>query len=208
MKRERLVRMALAAMIGLIMAAVIAWMTIRHDQRQLAGVATSVAPASIGGPFTLTSHDGRIVSDGDFQGRYRLVFFGYTFCPDICPTELQTIAQAMDLMGAAGADVQPLFITIDPARDTAPVLADYVPLFHPTIIGLTGTPDQIAAVAKEYRVYFARSQGEPDETQYLMDHSTFAYLMAPDGSFVTVFAKGTTPEQMVEAIAAHRARGT
>lgn len=205
MNRDRLIRMALAALIGLIMAAVIAWMTVRHDQRNTGGVATGVAPASIGGPFTLTSHDGRVVSDADFQGKYRLVLFGYTFCPDICPTELQTMAQAMDLMGDSGADVQPLFITIDPARDTAPVLAEYVALFHPSIIGLTGTEAQIAAVAKEYRVYYARSQGEPDPTQYLMDHSTFSYLMAPDGSFITVFAKGATPEQMVEAITAHRA---
>ncbi len=207
MKRERLVRMALACLIGLIMAAVIAWMTIRHDQRQAGGVATNVAPASIGGPFTLTTHDGRVVTDQDFVGKYKLVFFGYTFCPDICPTELQTIAQAMDLMGDSGADVQPLFITIDPERDTPPVLADYVKLFHPSIIGLTGTAEQIAAVAKAYRVYYARSQGEPDPTQYLMDHSTFAYLLAPDGSFVTVFAKGSTPEQMVEAINAYRSRG-
>ncbi len=207
MKRERLVRMALACLVGLIMAAVIAWMTIRHDQRQAGGVATNVAPASIGGPFTLTTHDGRVVTDQDFAGKYKLVFFGYTFCPDICPTELQTIAQAMDLMGDSGADVQPLFITIDPERDTAPVLADYVKLFHPSIIGLTGTAEQIAAVAKAYRVYYARSQGEPDPTQYLMDHSTFAYLLAPDGSFVTVFAKGSTPEQMVEAINAYRSRG-
>ncbi|AUN29965.1 SCO family protein [Niveispirillum cyanobacteriorum] len=207
MKRERLVRMALACLVGLIMAAVIAWMTIRHDQRQAAGVATNVAPASIGGPFTLTTHDGRVVTDKDFVGKYKLVFFGYTFCPDICPTELQTIAQAMDLMGDSGADVQPLFITIDPERDTPPVLADYVKLFHPSIIGLTGTAEQIAAVAKAYRVYYARSQGEPDPTQYLMDHSTFAYLLAPDGSFVTVFAKGSTPEQMVEAINAYRSRG-
>lgn len=207
MKRERLVRMALACLVGLIMAAVIAWMTIRHDQRQAAGVATNVAPASIGGPFTLTTHEGRVVTDKDFVGKYKLVFFGYTFCPDICPTELQTIAQAMDVMGDSGADVQPLFITIDPERDTPPVLADYVKLFHPSIIGLTGTAEQIAAVAKAYRVYYARSQGEPDPTQYLMDHSTFAYLLAPDGSFVTVFAKGSTPEQMVEAINAYRSRG-
>lgn len=207
MKRERLVRMALACLVGLIMAAVIAWMTIRHDQRQAAGVATNVAPASIGGPFTLTTHEGRVVTDKDFMGKYKLVFFGYTFCPDICPTELQTIAQAMDVMGDSGADVQPLFITIDPERDTPPVLADYVKLFHPSIIGLTGTAEQIAAVAKAYRVYYARSQGEPDPTQYLMDHSTFAYLLAPDGSFVTVFAKGSTPEQMVEAINAYRSRG-
>lgn len=203
MKRERLIRMALAALVGLLMAGVIAWMTILHDQRQVATV-PSVAPASIGGPFTLTAHDGRVVSDKDFAGKYRLIFFGYTFCPDICPTELQSIAQAMDLMGDAGGDVQPLFITIDPARDTAPVLADYVKLFHPTILGLTGTEAQIAAVAKAYRVYFARSQEPAAADAYLMDHSTFGYLMAPDGSFITVFAKGTTPEQMVAAITAHR----
>lgn len=203
MKRERLLRMALAALVGLVMAAVIAWMTIQHDQRQ-ANAGLTVAPASIGGPFTLTAHDGRVVSDADFAGKYRLIFFGYTFCPDICPTELQTIAQAMDLMGAAAADVQPLFITIDPARDTAPVLAGYVKLFHPAILGLTGTEAQIAAVAKAYRVYFARSQTAATGDTYLMDHSTFSYLMGPDGRFVTVFAKGTTAEQMVAAINAHR----
>ncbi len=202
MKRDRLIRMALAALVGLLMAAVIAWMTIQHDRRQAA--VPSVAPASIGGPFTLTAHDGRVVSDQDFAGKYRLIFFGYTFCPDICPTELQTIGQAMDLMGDAGGDVQPLFITIDPARDTAPVLADYVKLFHPAILGLTGTDAQIAAVAKAYRVYFARSQEPASGDTYLMDHSTFSYLMAPDGSFITVFAKGTTAEQMVAAITAHR----
>lgn len=203
MKRDRLVRMALAALVGLLMAAVIAWMTIRHDQRQ-ANAGLSVAPATIGGPFTLTAHDGRVVSDADFTGKYRLIFFGYTFCPDICPTELQTIAQAMDLLGDAAGDVQPLFITIDPARDTAPVLADYVKLFHPAILGLTGTEAQIAAVAKSYRVYFARSQEPAAADTYLMDHSTFSYLMAPDGSFITVFAKGTTAEQMAAAITTHR----
>lgn len=203
MKRDRLARMALAVVVGLVMAAVIAWMTIRHDQRQ-AGTGLAVAPASIGGAFTLTSHDGRTVKDTDFDGKYRLVFFGYTFCPDICPTELQTVAQAMDLLGADAAAVQPLFITIDPARDTPAVLADYVGLFHPAIIGLTGSDAQIADVARAYRVYYARSQGEEYPDAYLMDHSTFVYLMAPDGGFVTVLAKGTTAEQIVEAIQAHR----
>ena len=207
MKRERLVRMALALGIGVVMAAVIAWMTILHDRQQAARLPTKVAAAGIGGAFTLTAHDGHIVTDQDFRGKYMLVLFGYTFCPDICPTELQTIAQAMDQMGDSGGDVQPLFITIDPARDTAPVLADYVKLFHPAIIGLTGTDQQIDAVAKAYRVYYARSPGDADPARYLMDHSTFSYLLAPDGSFVTVFAKDSTPEQMAEAINAHRSRG-
>lgn len=205
MTRDRIIRIMLACLIGLVMAALIAWMTIRHDQRLASGgVATAVAPASIGGPFTLTAHDGRIVSDQDFAGKYRLVFFGFTFCPDICPTELQTIAQTMDLLGPESAQVQPLFVTIDPARDTAPVLADYVALFHPSILGLTGTDEQIAAVAKAYRVYYARSAGSAG-AEYTMDHSTFAYLMAPDGSFITVFARGTNAEQMADAIRQHRA---
>ncbi|MFV3075778.1 SCO family protein [Niveispirillum fermenti] len=204
MKRDRLARMGLAVMVGLVMAAVIAWMTIRHDQRQAAGTGLAVAPASIGGAFTLTSHDGRTVKDTDFDGKYRLIFFGYTYCPDICPTELQTVAQAMDLLGAEASEVQPLFITIDPARDTQAVLAEYVRLFHPSIIGLTGSDAQIADVAKAYRVYYARSQGAEYPDAYLMDHSTFVYLMAPDGGFVTVLAKGTTAEQMVEAIHAHK----
>lgn len=206
MKRERLARMALALAIGTVMAAVIAWMTILHDRQQATGLPAKLAVGGIGGPFTLTAHDGRVVSDQDFRGKYMLVLFGYTYCPDICPTELQTIAQAMDQMGDSGADVQPLFITIDPARDTAPVLADYVKLFHPAVIGLTGTEPQIAAVANAYHVYYARAQTDPDPSRYLMDHSTFSYLLAPDGSFLTVFAKDTTPEQMVAAIRAHRSK--
>ena len=197
MRRERLARMGLAALVGLVMAALIAWMTILHDQRQAGG---GVGKVSIGGPFTLMDHTGRVVTDTDFAGKYRLIFFGYTYCPDICPTELQTIGQVMDQLGDDEVLVQPLFITIDPARDTPAVLAGYVKLFHPAILGLTGTKEQIAAVAKAYRVYYARSTGAAGTDGYMMDHSTFAYLMAPDGTFISVFAKGTSAEQMVAAI--------
>ena len=140
----------------------------------------------IGGPFSLVDHLGRAVTDRDFRGRFMLIFFGYTFCPDICPTELQTVADAIDRMGPAGGKVQPIFISVDPERDTVAVLKDYVPNFHPRLAGLTGTKEQVAAVARAYRVFYRKERapgsrvGDAD-ADYLMSHSSFIYLVGPDG---------------------------
>lgn len=159
-----------------------------------------IAGGSIGGPFTLTDQLGRSVTDADFRGRWMLVYFGYTYCPDVCPTTLQTIAGAMDALGPDAAKIVPVFVTIDPARDTPKVLASYVKLFDPRLVGLTGTPDQIAAVAHAYHVYYARVPGSSSNS-YAMDHSSFIYLMDPQGRFVTLFRPDSTAGQIAAGIA-------
>jgi protein SCO1/2 len=143
--------------------------------------------ALVGGPFSLTDQDGRKVSEKDFLGRHMLVFFGFTYCPDICPTELQVMMAALDAMGPQGDQIQPVFVSIDPERDTPEVLKSYVGNFGARLVGLTGTPDEIAAVAKAYRVYYAKAGDQTSPDSYLMDHSSIIYLMGPDGRFVKHF---------------------
>ena len=140
--------------------------------------------ASIGGPFALTSHEGRRVTDADFAGRYRIVYFGFSFCPDVCPTDLQAIGAGLRRFEAIDAEraarVQPLFVTVDPARDSPQALAAYVANFHPRLIGLTGTEREIAAAAREHAVYYER--GEPDpQGNYTVNHSRTAVLFGPEG---------------------------
>ncbi|HEY0426133.1 MAG TPA: SCO family protein [Rhodopila sp.] len=141
-------------------------------------------PIGIGGPFVLQDGDGKPVTDKDFRGRYMLVYFGYTFCPDVCPTTLNAVADAMDRLGPASARIQPLFITVDPKRDTPAVVKQYVAAFGSSIRGLTGTPEEIAKVAKEYRVYYVEHPAESGATDYSVDHSSVLYLMDPKGGFL------------------------
>ncbi|HEX4506055.1 MAG TPA: SCO family protein [Alphaproteobacteria bacterium] len=155
----------------------------------------------IGGPFTLTDQSGAAVTDKTYDGSYRLIYFGYTFCPDACPTELGVMAQAIETMGPAGQKVLPIFITIDPDRDTVQQLKTYVPLFDKRLVGLTGTPQQIAAVAKAYKVYYAKAdQPGVDTKSYGMNHSSFVYLMDPNGKFLTVFSSDTDSDKMAAEI--------
>src|SRR4051794_76675 len=156
---------------------------------------------ALGGPFSLVNQAGQPVTERDYAGRWMLVYFGYSFCPDVCPTELGTMAAALDALGKAGEAVTPVFITVDPQRDTPAALADYVSRFHPRMQGLTGTPEQIAEVARRYRVYFARSQ-RPDMTDYLMDHSSFIYLVGPDGRVRSLFRPDQRPEDIAATVAA------
>jgi cytochrome oxidase Cu insertion factor (SCO1/SenC/PrrC family) len=152
----------------------------------------------IGGPFDLVDHAGRPRVDTEFRGKWLLIYFGYTYCPDICPTDLQQIGLAIDRLGAAGEPVQPLFITVDPERDTAGHLSEYVTLFHPRLIGLTGSAEQIQRVARAYKVYYAKHPiGRPD---YVVDHSSFIYLVDPGGRYVGFFPPGTPADRMVEMI--------
>ncbi len=153
----------------------------------------------IGGPFNLTDHNGRRVTEMDFAGKHKLIFFGYTYCPDICPAELQVMSAALDALGDKAKDVTPIFITIDPERDTAEQMKSYVENFHPQLIGLTGSPEEIREAAKAYRVYYAKSKSE-SATDYLMDHSSIVYLMSPDGQYLAHFAYGTGPEKMADGI--------
>lgn len=164
-------------------------------------VAARSLPALFGGPFELVDHRGRAVTDRDFAGRHMLIYFGYTYCPDICPTDLSNLAVALDEIGPLVDKLQPLFITVDPDRDTKAVLRDYAGAFHPTLLGLTGTQEQISGVAKAYRVHRRkfRLEGAPPE-DYLVDHSSLAYLMGPDGKFVTMFPHGTQLERIAEIL--------
>jgi protein SCO1/2 len=154
------------------------------------------SPLSIGGPFTLEDGGGKAVTDLDFRGKYMLVYFGYTFCPDVCPTTLNAVADAMDKLGPAAARVQPLFITVDPKRDTPAVVKQYAAAFGPNIEGLTGTAEQIARVAKEYRVYYAEHRTGPGPDDYSMDHSSVLYLMNPDGAFVAPVRADQTGDEI------------
>lgn len=145
--------------------------------------------ARIGGEFTLTDQNGKQVSNSDFDGRYRLIYFGYSYCPDVCPLDLQMIGQGLKQFEseapAKAARVQPIFISIDPERDTPAVLKPYVAAFHPRLVGLTGSPQEIAQVAKRYGVYFAKRR-EPGVTDYLVDHSRMAMLFGPDGKPIAI----------------------
>lgn len=162
---------------------------------------TQTGEALIGGPFTLTAQDGSRISEQDLQGGYALVMFGYTHCPDICPLGLDTMTRALESLPAATAErVRPVFITIDPARDTPEVLAAYAGSFHPRLLALTGSEAEVEQAVKAYRVYARKADAEAGG-QYLMDHSAFTYLMAPDGRYLAHFSHSTTPEEMAGKLA-------
>ena len=154
---------------------------------------------SLGGAFRLTDHTGRRVTEADFTGKLGLIYFGFTYCPDVCPTELGIMASALDLLGPDAARVMPVLITIDPARDTQAALADYVARFHPALIGLTGTDEEIAQAARAFRVYYRKVQ-PPNASDYVMDHSSFIYLVGPDGRVRQLFRPNMAPEAIAAAI--------
>ncbi len=155
------------------------------------------------GTFSLVDHTARTVTDKDFQGRFMLVYFGYTYCPDVCPTGLQAMSDAIDMLGAAGRHVQPVFITVDPERDTVTALADYVEAFHPRLLGLTGTAARIKAAAKAYGVRYFKlyyPDSDEDNADYAVHHTAFTYLIGPDGRGLKVFPHGVWPEDMARDI--------
>ncbi|MBN8901087.1 MAG: hypothetical protein BGO51_21565 [Rhodospirillales bacterium 69-11] len=158
-------------------------------------------PTALGGPFTLENGNGKTVTDRDFRGRYMLVYFGYTFCPDVCPTTLNAVADAMDKLGPKADRVQPVFITVDPKRDTPAVVKQYAAAFGSRIEGLTGTPEEIAKVAKEYRVYYAEHRTGPGPNDYTMDHSSILYLMGPDGRFIAPVRADQSGDEMAAVLA-------
>ncbi|QEX21473.1 copper-binding protein [Hypericibacter adhaerens] len=149
--------------------------------------------ADIGGPFSLTDQDGKKVTDADYAGQWKLVFFGFTYCPDVCPTTLSRISLTLKALGPLGDKLHPLFITIDPERDTPEILKSYIDAFDKRITGLTGTPDEIAAVAKEYRAFYEKV---PQGDTYTMNHSTVIYVMRPDGRYETLLRYDDTPDEM------------
>jgi cytochrome oxidase Cu insertion factor (SCO1/SenC/PrrC family) len=152
----------------------------------------------VGGPFALVDHTGRQRTEADFRGKLLLLYFGFTYCPDVCPTDLQSIGLAIDQLGKAGEEVQPLFVTLDPDRDTPQHLANYVPLFHPRLIGLTGDPSSIRQAARAYKVYYAKVPTADDD--YTVDHSGYIYLMDRAGQYLGFFPPGTPPDRMADII--------
>ncbi len=152
----------------------------------IVGKAIRIGTPTIGGPFTLVSTNGENVTDQSFRGKWLLIFFGYTFCPDLCPTALTNVSAALENFGADASRLQPLFITVDPQRDTRDVIASYLKSFDARILGLTGTQAQIDSVIKEYRVYVALDKTETSGDSYLVSHSAYIYLMDPQGKFVNV----------------------
>ena len=159
------------------------------------------APAAIGGAFSLVNQDGERVTQNTYAGKYLLMFFGFTFCPDICPTELAKVTRVLELLPAAvAAEVQPLFVSVDPARDTPAVLKTYMTAFDGRIEGLTGTEAEVAAITKAYRIYAAKVPGQGG-ADYLVDHSAMLYLMRPDGQFATFFRTTDTADAIAAKVA-------
>jgi cytochrome oxidase Cu insertion factor (SCO1/SenC/PrrC family) len=154
----------------------------------------------VGGPFELTDQTGHTRTERDFRGKLMLVYFGFTYCPDICPTDLQAIGLALDKLGSDAERVQPLFITVDPGRDTADHLAQYVPMFHSRLIGLTGSAEAIRKAADAYKVYYAKVPLGKAADDYTVDHTAFIYLMDRDGNYLGFFPPGTSADRMVEII--------
>lgn len=176
----------------------------RYGPQSGEALVTPISPPTRGGPFSLVDPQGRTVTDADFRGRLMLVFFGYTYCPEVCPTELSTMALALDILGPAGEIVQPIFISVDPERDTAEAMADYAAAFHPRLIGLTGTAEQVAATAKVYHAVYMKVPLPSDESgdgdDYGVAHTASIYLVGPDGRMLAVFPRGLPPEDMAAEI--------
>jgi cytochrome oxidase Cu insertion factor (SCO1/SenC/PrrC family) len=159
---------------------------------------------SVGGPFTLTDQAGKQRSDADFRGKLMIVYFGYTYCPDVCPTDLMAITQALEALGPAAEGVQPVFITIDPERDTKG-LADYVSAFHPSLVGLTGSPDEIRKVANSYKAFYAKVEDERSGN-YAIDHAGIIYLMGRNGEYLGFMPPQTNPDRLTEILRKNLAR--
>ncbi|XP_073311290.1 protein SCO1 homolog 1, mitochondrial [Primulina huaijiensis] len=180
----------------------------REKRRHIEGITSasnevrqgpSVGNAAIGGPFNLIDHTGTSVSEKNFMGKWNLIYFGFTHCPDICPDELQKLVSAVDkIKEKSGIEVVPIFISVDPERDTVEQVCEYIKEFHPNLIGLTGTPDEIRKTARAYRVYYMKTETEGSD--YLVDHSIVMYLMDPSMQFVKFFGKNEDATSLADGV--------
>lgn len=191
--------LAVAAVVGLI-GGTAGYVLVQRSADPFADCRAGAVGGDIGGPFTLVDETGATVTERDVLTKPSLVYFGYTFCPDVCPLDMARTAEAVDILEERGLDVTPVFISIDPERDTPDVLADFTDNLHPRMIGLTGSPEQVKAASTAYKTYF-RKQASEDPEFYLMDHSTFTYLVLPEIGFVDFFKRDDTAEQMAERTA-------
>ncbi len=198
MNKQRMIPILLAAVAGLILAGVFAYFAPKQAPQD-ANPLMAVTEDAFGGPFTMTDHNGKTVTEKDFAGQYRLIFFGFTYCPAICPTELAKITKVMQLLGDKAKDVHPIYVTVDPERDTPAKMKNYVEMFHPSITGLTGTAEQTKAITKAYKIYYAKVD-DPKLSEYTMDHSSFTYFLGPDDRLLHIFKLPDTAEQMADIV--------
>lgn len=202
-KKRNIVRWVIFGFAGVCLivaagAAYVAIEIIEGGPNQEGGI---IGQPTVGGPFVLVNGDGKTVTEQAFAGKVMAVYFGFTYCPDVCPTELAIVADAIDLLPAeAAAKVAPVFITIDPDRDTPELVKEYAANFHERMVGLTGTPEQIAAAGKAYRVYFAKR--ETESGSYTMDHTSYIYIMDKQGRYYRYFPMNSAPEEIAEALKA------
>lgn len=174
------------------------------DEEQPVTGTQSHGEALIGGPFSLTNHTGEVFTESNLLGKYSLIYFGFTYCPEICPSALSVISNTLDEMGSDADAIIPVFITVDPERDTQEVLAEYVTNFHDHLVGLTGTSEQIKQAADAYKVYYVKQEQKDSAIGYLVDHSSYIFLMGPDGKYITHFphtvAQGELADKLKAAI--------
>lgn len=194
--KKRILRTLVIVLIGVAIGGLLALQEIANTPKQSP---KPVAGIKIGGPFTLLNQDGETVTQDTYKGQPKLIYFGFTYCPAICPTELQKIARALNTLGTEGEDIQPLFISVDPERDTSKVLKDYLSLYNPRLVGLTGTPQQISETLKEYRIYAAKVQDE-NMNEYTMDHSSFIYFMDAEDNLLGIYRSEDPAEKIVSDV--------
>ena len=194
-------RLALVALAAALVGGLLAFAVLEGPREQLSRALPSTGKALVGGPFTLVDHTGRTVTDKDFRGRYMLVYFGFTHCPDVCPSGLQVMVAALEKVGAKADQVTPILITVDPERDTPEQLASYVPSFHPRLVGLTGSPEQVAAALKSYRVYAKKVEDAKSAAGFTFDHTSLLYLMDRNGEYVAHFTHATPVDRIAERLA-------
>lgn len=195
------------AFVMVLFSAVLLALALFLDNRQ-AGTSLPVnrshGSAQIGGAFELVDHLGQPFTQENLLGHYSLVYFGFTYCPDVCPTTLLTVAETLDLLPEEMRNqIVPIFITVDPQRDTVAVMAQYVSNFHPQLVGLTGSAAQVAQAAKAYKVYYSKVPAEDDASNYLMDHSGYLYLMGPEGKYLAHFPHNVTMQSLADGLRSH-----
>lgn len=182
------------------LALTFAW--VKTGEQRLDTVPHALIPVTddaFAGPFTLQATTGETITEKSWSDKYKLIYFGFTYCPAICPTELQKITLALKTLGDRAAIIQPLFATVDPERDTLPKMKEYVEMFHPSLIGLTGTQEQVSHALKTFKIYAAKADSE-GLSDYMMDHSSFIYFIAPDGRLLQIFKSDDTADSISSAI--------
>jgi len=191
--------LGLVALVFLALAGAAVFLALQEPEGPISPAQVNIADDELGGPFALVDHTGQRVSSAELIDGPTLLYFGYTYCPDICPVDVANMAQATDILAERGIEVTPIFITIDPARDDPESLAYYVEGMHPDMVGLTGSAEEIKAVAEKYKAYYRKVEVEDSAAGYLMDHTTFTYLVTPQG-VEAVFRNGYPPKEIAGAV--------